>query len=338
MATQQRVGETEVRAWLKSRGVNALQNVYDFPIDQIDEKASRANQARPTALVDEAVERYVVALKNGAEFPPVVGYFAAGGTKKLGDLFTSKAKVTLIDGNNREASFKKVGRHTIPLILIATDTPSELITLLTVEANARHGQAVEVDWRVRQAIHLHEGMGHDLEVACSAALVSVGVVRKRMTVTKSEVRAKALGLAGYSKLSISTKYKLAQIKDDAPFVAASKVVMSTGMVLEELAPFMRELHGLSSEADRMAFIAKTAEEQKILTAAKRANGRAARISSPKNNLATAIGKIMSVDTDELVQSLLRTVERDELARRLDRTADKLVEIQVAVLGALKDNE
>jgi hypothetical protein len=336
VATKERTGEAEVRAWLKERGVNVLPQVYDFPIDQIDERASRHNQARPTALVDEAVDRYVVALKNGAEFPPGVAYFPAGGTKKLGELLASGAKATLIDGNHREAAHKKAGKHTFPLLIIAPDTPSELITLLTVEANSRHGQAVDLDWRVRQAIHLYEGLGWPIETAAQAAVVSVGVVRQRMTVNRSEQRAKGLGIANYSKLSNGHKHKLSQIKDDAPFKAASKLVIQTGMPQADLAPVIAHLKGLFSEAERLTYIEKVADEQKIIAASRVSDSKASRVRSPKNILASGIGSLLSVEPDELAASILMVKEREEIKLRLEKVVDRILELQVAVLGALSD--
>src|SRR5438552_4049378 len=131
----------EVENWLKDRGVKYMK-CMEIPLKDFDEKKSRANQARPQALIDEAVERYTLAMKQNAKFPPLVAFQS------------SYMKFVIIDGNNRFAAAKKASRPTFPTYVIDNETPSELIQLLTVEANAKHGEVPPTDWRVKQAIHL----------------------------------------------------------------------------------------------------------------------------------------------------------------------------------------
>lgn len=340
--------EAEVRAWLDERGVKYLHRSTEvFPLELIDEKASRANQARPMPVIDEAVETFATALRNGAVFPPIVVYFPAGGTKPLSQLVKEKSKAVIVDGNNREAAHKKVGRSEIWTIILDPSTSSEMIQRLTVSANAMHGNPVAQDWRVRQAIHLHKGCGWPMEIACAEAVVSKNLVTIAMSVQKATERAKELGVKaatvlggkkkGFADLPTGTRYQLAQIKDDVPFIALCQMVLATAMTGEELRVLMKELKALTSEAERIDLIKKTAEDRAMEAAARATLGRGIhKISSPKHTLASGLGKIMAVEPAEVKAAILTLQEKAELMERLRRAADRILEHQIAVEGALLD--
>lgn len=334
-SAKQREGEAGVRAWLAKRGVNALPRVYDLPIEAIDEKASRSNQAREGKIVEEVVERYLVGLKAGDEFPPSVGYFPAGGTKSMGQLLREGAKVVLIDGNHREATYKKAGRPTLPIIIIAADTPSELIHLLTVEANSRHGESVSARWRLIQGAHLI-AQGWTLEIASEAAQVSPHVLRQKMITDKAEVRANALHIKGFDQLSGTAKHKLSQIKEDAPFKAAALVVRDTTMNTDDSATFVREIKELTSEADRMEHIAKVGEQRLLEQQIKRTVDKGVRVSSPKHKLVSAVGGVLKSDPDEVAGAIRTIMEQKELSDRLSLLAEHVLILQIAVAEALSD--
>lgn len=299
-------------------------------MELIDEKNSRANQARPTAVVDEAVERYTLAAKEGTTFPPAVVYFPLGGTKTISELVHQKSKCVIIDGNNRQAAFKKANRPTIPVIILAADTASEMIQLLTVEANAWHGQPVTQDWRVRQAIHLNS-IGWNMDEACSAAMVSKQLVQKRQSAIIADVRAKAMGIKKFSDLPMSTKVALSGIKDDVPFSALSRTVIATRMIHQDLVPILKEFRTFTSENERLKFIWKVQEDRKVEIKANEALGKSSRkIGSPKINLVSSIGKILAVDPVALAQGTLTQTEKTELLQRLSTLADHILEIQVQV--------
>src|ERR1044072_9393207 len=133
----------EVENWLRSRGANFLRCML-IPVENFDERASRNNQARPTPLRPAKVEEYAMAMRRGDKFPPLVAYR------------TSEKSTTfiLISGNHRLAGGKKAGVTHLTTYVLASDTPPELILLLTVEANAHHGAEVPTEWRVKQALNL----------------------------------------------------------------------------------------------------------------------------------------------------------------------------------------
>lgn len=329
-------GEQEVRDWLMKRGVRFLAKVYEFPLELIDEKTSRSNQARPTALEPEAVERYTIARKEGKMFPPGVAYFPLGGTKDMGVLYKEKAKVVLIDGNNRQAAFKKAGDTTFPLLIVAADTPSELIQLLTVEANTSHGQSVSKEWRTRQAVHL-KSIGFSPEEAASAAGVSVVTLRNKEAVVLSDVRARTLNIRKYSELPQVVKLELSKIRDDEPFAALARIVISTDMSTDEVKKSSKEIRGLTSEGLRFQFLRHLQESRRLEAQQKAALGKKARkVMSPKTNLITALGKLNAVDPPTIAKGVIQKIERDELLKRLEAAAEKVLELQVE-LEALQFN-
>lgn len=57
------------------------------------------------------------------------------------------------------------------------------------------------------------------------------------------------------------------------------------------------------------------------------------MSSAKQSLITAIGKLMHMDPAELARQTLTDLDRQELIRRIDQAGEKLIELQIALSKA-----
>lgn len=88
----------------------------------------RLMQTRTESVIDSLKARYVVALRNGAIFPPVVGIRSGTGFKVL-------------DGTHRLAAFKEVKRPTMEVLEITNVTEPDQLRTLAVMLNLRNGQA-----------------------------------------------------------------------------------------------------------------------------------------------------------------------------------------------------
>ncbi len=314
--TTQAAATVEVEAWLQRHGIRYAPPTQ-IPLALIDEKRSRSNQARREPIVLDSVDRFAAAMKAGASFPPIVCYPVGG-------------RLTIVDGNNREAAAKRAGKDKILGIVIDESTPSEIIQLLTVEANTRHGVTPDPTWRVQQAFHLCS-LGLSDQAACDAANVSLATMRAARAVRDSDQRANALRITGFKDLPAGTRGALQALRDDPVFYQAARAAVDTGMTIEEVRNLIREVKSLSSEGARIEYIGGVVRSRATENATRKLAGKVNnRLSSPKNNLATGIGKILSVDTSALVRQILTVHDRDEVIKRIKAVDRKMDELKFAL--------
>jgi ParB-like chromosome segregation protein Spo0J len=319
--TEQVAVRVEVEAWLQRHAVSYAPPTL-IPMAVIDERRSRANQARRDAIVAESVERFAAALRNGVQLPPIVAYPLGG-------------RLIIIDGNNRQAAHRRVGAEHILGIIIAENTPSELIQLLTVEANAHHGVTPELAWRLQQAFHLCS-LGFTDQAAAEATSLSLQQLRSARTVQEADQRAAALKIHEFERLPATSRQALAALRDQAVFYQASKLAVETGMTTEEIRDLTRAVKSLPSEGARIEHIGAVAKDRGIEAATRKIMGRAAsRVSSPKQTLVTGIGKVLNVDEAALVRQIVTSHDRDLINQRLSLLEKKLAILRVA-MGTLRD--
>lgn len=315
----------EVEAWLQSHGV-AYAPAVEIPMEMIDEKRSRNNQARAEAIVPESVERFATGLRNGGVFPPIVCYPVG------------LSKVSIIDGNNRQAAARRVGRESIYGIVIAEETPSDLIQLLTVEANARHGVTPELKWRIKQAFYL-DSLGYTDERVAQAVGISVSQLRGARAVREADQRASALRIQGFAELPATTKQVLNTIRDKAVFLQLATIAINTKMTAEEVRDTCRSLKSLPSEAARLEFLGKLARDRELeRVTAKVAGKRLRGISSPQMALVAGIGQIKGVDPAALVRQIVTSKDLAMLRERIKQVEDHILDIQVALEQAQIDED
>lgn len=314
--SRSRAAAIEIEAWLQRHDVKYAPPTM-IPMSVIDEKRSRTNQARKDAIVADSVDRFTAAMKADAEFPPIVAYANAG-------------RLIIIDGNNRQAAARKAGKDAIYGIIISDETPSELIQLLTIEANAHHGVTPDVSWRLTQAFFLC-GLGFTDQQAADAANVTVQQIRNARQIQEAEQRAKALKIHGFNDFPASIKSLLVTLKDEAVFFQAARTALDTGMTTEEVRDMTRTVKSLPSEGARIEHIGSIAKQRGLEAAAKKVLGKTIRrVSSPKQGLVIGIGQLLKVDEAALVRSIVTTHDRDEINRRLASLVDKVLAIQAAM--------
>jgi ParB-like chromosome segregation protein Spo0J len=305
----------EVERWLQRHQVEYAPPT-NVPMTLIDLKRSRANQARRDAIVADSVERFAAAMKTGAVFPPIVVYPYVG-------------KVVIIDGNNRHEAARRASLDVIRGIVVADSTPSELIQLLTVEANASHGVTPELTWRLQQAFHLIS-IGFSDAQAANASSVTTQQIMLHRKLEDSDRRAKAMRIGSFGELPATARAALAVLKDEAVFFQAAQTAVKTGMFVEDVRDMIRTVRKETSEAGRVAAIGRIAEERGIEAAARKAIGHAPRVSSPKTALSSGIGLIMSCDEGQLARSVLTLKDKELIMKRLKGLEDKVLALLIAL--------
>lgn len=307
--------DSQVERFLQLHGVKYAPKSL-IPMAMIDEATSRANQARDVPILPESVDRFAQAIKAGEYLPPIV-------------VFPNGNKVTIVDGNNRHAGHKKAGSVTVPGFVIAEDTPSETIALLTVASNNGHGVTPDLKWRKRQAAYL-VSVGFSGEKACDAAGVSKSQLADYTALLRADARGKRMHVSSFSSLPESARINLGRIALDNAFFTACRLAIDTSMSSEDTRILLKDIKVLGTEADQLAFLARMSDERKLEAKAKAATGGTGRISSPKQSLITAIGKIMHMDPTDLARQVLTEDDRRLLIRRCDEAGEKLIELQIAL--------
>lgn len=318
--SEETASATQVEAWLQRRGVRYAP-ATGIPIAMIDTKRSRANQARRDPIVTESVERFAQAFKADRSFPPIVVY-------QLGN------RLVIIDGNNRHEAALRAKREFIFGIIIDEKTDSDLIQLLTVEANASHGVTPPLEWRVRQAFHLCQ-IGHSDDVAAEAAGISTAQLRNARAAAEADARAKILRIHGFAEIPMTGRQYLNAIKLEPVFHVAGQLAADYKLTLDQIRDLCRAVKTGRAESEQLAIVA---EQQKLLiaeNAAKKAMSK--RVNSPKNSLVAGIGLVLNLDPERLVGQIRTINDRDIIKNRLDELVNKVLEIQVE-MEKLKDME
>ncbi len=310
----------QAEQWLQKRGVKYAPPTL-IPMDLIDERRSRNNQARRDPIVTDSVERFAAAMKSGeAAFPPIVVYPVSG-------------RLTIVDGNNRQAAARRAGKDEILGIVIDEKTSSELIQLLTVEANAHHGVTPELSWRINQAFHLCD-LGFSDTAAAEAAAISLTQLKGARAVREADARAKALKVMGFSNLVPTARGALNVIKDEPVFEAACQAAIDSNMTIDEVRNMIRDTKNLPSEQARLDHIAEIVKEREqeasIRNPGARGRGKGGHLASARQGLAAGIGKILAVDTLQLSRTIITPHDRDDVVKRLTQLQRKLVEIEIAM--------
>jgi hypothetical protein len=315
--------DAKTEAWLKSYGVKYAPKAQ-LPLGLIDEKRSRQNQARATAVVPESVDRFRIALKAGKYLGAIVVY--QDGNRAI-----------IVDGNNREEAHRKENAQFIWAFVIDPNTPSAVIDRLTVSANLRHGVTPDPKYRIKQAHYLVTAHGLSIDVAAGDAGVSPTQVRNFQATLRADARAKDLKISGFDTLASTARQDLGRITNDPVFLAAGRCALETKMTADDVKLFVRDVKAFRSEGEQLAYIGEVQAKRKIEQDAAKTHGRTTgRIASPQHSLATSIGKIMAIDVNSLARSVLTDLDRQEIIKRTTLVGERLIEIQIALEAASKE--
>lgn len=308
----------QVESWLTSFGVK-FKPCRRIPLDKIKHDESRRNQARSEALDPEVVDRYTVAVKAGAQFPPVVVYRSGSG-------------FVLIDGNHRDEAHVKARATDIVAYEVAEDTPAEVIELLTVSANTRHGQPTNTAWRLKQALHLI-ATGQDPEVVYEATGVTSSQVTTARRLLKADERARRVGVYNWESIPQTSRALLASVTSDPVLAAMAEVVIDTAMTSDDLKPFLKQVRDAVSEGDALRIVGEVGDQRKDRRGRARA-GKRDRIANPRNQVLAALGSVMAVDPAQLPRLFISEADRKEVAGRCADAALVLMGMEEVLRDAL----
>jgi uncharacterized ParB-like nuclease family protein len=315
------VADERVETWLKGLEVDFTGPVA-IAIDLMDFNASKQNQARPEALVEDVPESYATAIAHGDQLPALVVYNKNG-------------KYIIIDGNHRLSAAKKRKADRVMAYVVSPETTSETIMLLTMSANARNGQAVSKSWKLQQSVTLlAHGYNEDsISKALSVPVSSIQTFRRAQTV---DARAARMRITGWTDLPAQTREAIGRLTQDSVFqFVADASVSVRPSVNAEFRSFINELKRAPSEAEALEQARAWATVAIADARERRRKGfkRTPHVRNLKTGLVTGIGKINAFNVHEL-NAAFATDEDRAVLKSVTRTALKrLMDIHIRISGA-----
>lgn len=312
----------QIEDWLTARGVK-FAACKSVPIDQIDEERSRGNQARAEAILSETVDRYAQAMRNGDQFPPLVVY-------RYGK------RLTIVDGNHRQAAARRAGQKHVSVYEIDKSTPVEMIELLTAEANTKHGEPTSKEWRMRQAVYLLS-LGNPEDLVAHALGLSASAVKESIRLARFEDRAHRLGVKGWDDLSITAQLRLGSLPNDVVLQQAVLLVQEGLVTTADLNVLMRDLRGTGTEKEALEYLGSLREEREF-ERQQRAHAKEARrsIANPKMQVLSALGAVKKIDPQSVLRLFIGDEERKEVAKRCGDASLILMELEDVLQRGLED--
>lgn len=291
--------DPEIEAWLKERGVQ-FTFTPDFSIYQINMERSLANQARIGApLIEEVVERYQIAMENGAVFPPVV-------------LYQDGKSFVVVDGNHRVSAADRAGLNAVDAYVLKNPSPTQ-VSVLTYEANTRHGEPTTSVERERQAVHLIEQGTSKSE---AAKLLGVKLARLEYVMSDQEA-SKRLATLGYdpADFTVTHRRRMHNIHSDVVFAAVADLVKATHMTFEQLDRLVPRINAQRNEAQQLSVVREaTRELEGIVRQTAGGTVKAATV-RPIVRLTNIINRIRDFPNEQMPQDL-DPVAKDQLRTAL----------------------
>lgn len=272
-----------IEQWLDSHG--AAYELKTIKSASVDRAASHRNQARIAEPVNEETAiLYGAAMEQGDQFPPIVVTTYRDG------------KYIVIDGNHRVAGYDLVDAKEFEAY-VAKELSDAQRTVLTFEANTRHGLPTSLQERLRQAVHLVQ-LGTTHKEAARTLGLPLHRVQAAVTGYETDRRLQALGVDRWDRIPATARRRLYNVRSDKVVKEVVKLAVETKMTGADLDALIVRVNASSRGDD---------DKQLAVVAAE----RAARKDEIK---ATAGGRVgWSRQALSLNSILSRTVRLDPVA-------------------------
>jgi hypothetical protein len=305
----------ELEDWLNEHHI-AWELLEEVPVAAVDRDTGLTNQARLTPLNEDAVDRYAADMEAGAIFPPIVLNHVAGDTRTL----------IPIGGNHRLAAAERAGRHHLAAYVLDNATP-ELVHLLALEDNRRHGLPLTNEERMWHAVELHQS-GRTLAEAAAICGTTVQALTRQLGANKATTRAIRLDLDGVSRLSVTSRYMLNTLEDDRVFARALGLVVDGAVLASEITRLVSTLNQLET---RDAIQELSRMEAASVGRTRRGGGRPPSYgTAPRRRLLSDLDGILSIRPPAVLADCDTALDRQQVSNQIKAAARHLMAIEKAL--------
>jgi len=290
----------------------------DGLIGEIDRDRSLANQARlGSPIVEERVEAYAIAIRQGAKMPAIV-------VDRLG----RKRKAIVMDGNHRVLASQRAGYDIFARYEVVDGDPAA-VNLYTFQANVTHGLPNSLEERVEHAIWLVDS-GIEQRRALAQLQVPAGEFKKAWNRHLADRRADEVGVTRtqWEQLGAAVRLRLANLATDEAFAGAVELAYKASLSSAEVDGLVSALNSTRSTAKQQQIL--TTQQQvyaeRIAAGGGGALARGAASRRPmtaKQRWNVTLGSIVALPDPATVASQLSGAERDDYRTRCRAAARKL---------------
>jgi len=276
----------------------------------IDEKRSKFNHARKTAIIPDNVDDYADAMGRGDTFPMIV-VARIDGDKKL----------VIAGGNHRYQAAIKNGVTEFDAMVVECD--AAMFSILCPALNLYVGQREDKDVRIDQAADAVIRLGITCRSAADDYRVPANSVNYRVNEKRVAVSAAKLGISvdhlqsGYLKL-------LTPIMTDAALLPLAIALCSTKLGVDGVRESLKQARDLPLERDRMAAISQSISDAKRITVSGRVPKQPVRASIMRS--LTTISAAVKKEGATLCSLQISKTEAMEIAAMLEATAMRLLKL------------
>lgn len=314
--------DAKIEKYLNDRGFTWVLH-EGLPLDEFDQDKSLKNQARVGKPLDEAtVRRYVDALENGDVFPPIIAAETS-----------TNAPLVVADGNHRFEAHKRHVSKGIDTYIVQGATP-QAVTILTFEANTKHGLPTNENDRIHQALWMMD-TGVTAEEAARRLGLPVGKLRNAANLAAVDRRAEEnhINRAAWDRLPDGTKKRLGQASTDEGFAALAKLTIDAGLNTSDVSPQVGQMNALRSSKKQVEFVDAarlTFAHQLQVGGSTEGPGFGRQVNSGRKLFGMALGQLAALPSADSITERMGDDEKPEFLRRTEEAIGVLERIRDAL--------
>lgn len=240
----------EIEQMLSERGVKWAFDP-EFDLNSIDVDKSLANQARiAVPLNNDQMSSYKEAMQRGDRFPAIVVFPQSNGTYMV------------VDGNHRTVAAKEA-RYPLGAYILDASTPGSLVTILTYEANTKHGLPTTQSERAEHAVWLIENAQETIKAASARMNLPERLVSRYYANSRADDRARRLRVPAqrWRDLVQAARLRLNAIQADETFLSMVDLAWKARLSTEEVDALVIQIRQIGSVGDQLREVERWTLEQ-----------------------------------------------------------------------------
>lgn len=301
-----RIGELE--DWFDAHGITW--RLEQIPLDQVDHLAGLANQARLSPLDEQVVDRYTADMEAGAVFPPIV-------------VRRERRKLVPVGGNHRCAAARKADVGSLAGYIVEGLT-DELVHLLAIEDNRRHGLPLSDDERLFHAVQIVNA-GRTVVDAAAICGLPAHKLGRQLDARRGGERAVRLDADGWAALSTTAKARIVSIRDDSAFARVVALAASAAIPAIELADVVGRVN--KGTPEQAAELLDALESDAGLRTPRAGGHPVSKMRAPATRLLHDLEGICGYDPKAVAGDCVSAEQRARLAKQVKATARRLMAVE-----------